>query len=454
MTDTGEIIEIDVDQLDLDLSNPRHEKMSKPSDAITYLLSKERVMDMAEDIADIGATNPMDLLGVFARKGAGGRKTYVSAEGNRRVCALQLLHDPEKVPANYPGRRKIVDRLESLASGIDLTKKISVCLFKTRKGAKPWIDRMHNTESKGTRRRWRPDQQERAMGGGRNRDALAIMDLAQQHGLIDQTQREQKLTTVQRYVGNPAFRTAFGLHREKDKSLSVLRDREDFQKLFKAFIEDAKQGKLSSRSNADEVAKYAGKKVIETGISQKTAEPYPLSSAMDTPDEPDEPSSGGTEGGGTDGGEAPNGGGSSSPPSPPQQRKTIGYDTSVVAALDAAKIDKLSSLYRSCCSLALDKNGPLVTVGWWSILESLCELHGGQPFKGYLSKNRIDALVPGISKDERNEMWNALDYISTRGNTTKHSALAGSFDGQQVANCIDVLNPLVVKLLESLPSQP
>ena len=199
-------------------------------------------MDLVEDIAAAGMTNPMDLIGVVERKGAGGHKTYISAEGNRRVCALQLLHDPEKVPLNYPGRRKIVERLEARAREIDLTRKISVCLFKSKKGAKPWIDRMHNTESKGTRRRWRPDQQERAMGGGRNRDALAIMDLAQEYGLIDQEQREQKLTTVQRYVGNPAFRMAFGLQRAGDKSLQVIRDPGDFEKALPSFHRRRERG--------------------------------------------------------------------------------------------------------------------------------------------------------------------------------------------------------------------
>tara|TARA_R100000935_G_C2833549_1_gene166646 strand:- start:1059 stop:2330 length:1272 start_codon:yes stop_codon:yes gene_type:complete len=422
--------------------------MAKPTDAISYLLSKERVMDLVEDIAAAGMTNPMDLIGVVERKGAGGHKTYISAEGNRRVCALQLLHDPEKVPLNYPGRRKIVERLEARAREIDLTRKISVCLFKSKKGAKPWIDRMHNTESKGTRRRWRPDQQERAMGGGRNRDALAIMDLAQEYGLIDQEQREQKLTTVQRYVGNPAFRMAFGLQRAGDKSLQVIRDPGDFEKLFRVFIEDAKEGKLSSRSSADDVAKYASKKVIETGISQKTCDPSPLSKALNERNPEEEISE--------DDSDVPNLALPETPVvplGPLQQRKTVGFNADVVKALNNANIDKLSSLYRSCCELHLSKNGPLITVGWWSILESLSQLHGGKPFRDYLSKDHISKLLDGITKDRRNEIWTALDYISVRGNSTKHSALAGSFDGLQVANNIDIINPLVVKLLETLPDK-
>lgn len=447
MTDRGRIIEIEIDQLDLDLSNPRHDKMSKPADAISYLLSKERVIDMVEDVAEIGTTNPMDLMGVVARKGVGGRKTYIAAEGNRRVCALQLLHDPDKVPANYPGRRKIIDRLEFLAEKVDLTQKISVCLFQSKKGAKPWIDRMHNTESKGTRRRWRPDQQERAMGGGRNKDALAIMDLAQEHGLIDQNQREQKLTTVQRYVGNPSFRIAFGLRREQDKTLWVLRDPDDFAILFRSFIEDAKKGSLSSRSSAKDVAEYATKKVIESGVSQKTSDPYPLADALNPSTDSDD-----DEGDSTPQPTPPPP--PPQPPVPPQHRRILGYNAEVVSALDRAQIDKLSSLYRSCCEAHLSKNAPLLTVGWWSILESLCQLHGGRPFKEYLSKDFISKSLVGISKEERNDMWTAIDYISTRGNSTKHSALAGSFDGHQLANSVDIINPLVVQLLESLPSKP
>lgn len=446
MTDTGQIISIDVDQLDLDLANPRHEKMAKASEAIAYLLSKERVMDMVEDIAEIGMTNPMDLIGVVAREDAGGHKTYVAAEGNRRVCALQLLHDPEKVPVKYPERKKIVDRLEKLSGPLNLSNKINVCLFKTKKGAKPWVNRMHNSESKATRRRWRPDQQERAMGGGRNRNAMAIMDLAQAHGLIDQAQREQKLTTVQRYVGNPAFRTAFGLFRETNKTLSVIRKLEDFKVLFESFISDAKDGKLSSRSSANEVAQYASQKVIECGVSQGTIAPTRLADSLKSNADGDN----GTEGAGST--QTANTSGQTTAPSgPPQRRKNIGFNLEVVNALNEAGTDKLSSLYNSCCSASLDKNGPLITVGWWSILESLSKLHGGKPFQEYLSKDRITNTVPGISKDTRNEIWDALQYISRNGNSTKHSALAGSFDGQQIANCIDVINPLLVNLLRSTP---
>lgn len=450
MSDSGKIVEIDIDQLDLDLANPRHEKMNKTNDVIAYLLSKERVMDLVEDIADIGMTNPMDLMGVVARRGAGGRKTYVAEEGNRRVCALQLLHDPEKVPAKYPGRKKIVDRLENLSSPLYLPNKIYVCLFKTKKGAKPWVDRMHNMESKGTRRRWRPDQQDRAMGGGRNRNAMAIMDLAQSHGLVDQEQREQKLTTVQRYVGNPALRTAFGLFRESDKSLSVVRNLEDFKVLFEAFIADARDGKLSSRSTANDIARYASQKVIECGVSQDTIDPVSLADSLDLPVKGRNRSTGSDSASseGANDGDAVQ---PSSPPSSPQRRKTIGFDSDVVSALDDAKVGKLISLYTSCCSTPLDKNAPLITVGWWSILESLSKLHGNQSFHDYLNKDRITNTVTGIEKDRRNEIWDALQYISKNGNSTKHSATAGSFDGQQIANCIDIINPLLIKLLRSLP---
>ncbi|WP_153315930.1 hypothetical protein [Agrobacterium tumefaciens] len=195
MADQGQIINIDVDQLELDLSNPRHKPFQRPAQAIEYLVLKERVIELAEDIAKEG-TNPMDLLGVVRRSGVGKTDSYIAAEGNRRVCALMLLHDPEKIPTGVVGRVKMIQRLEVAARPAHISTKINVVLFKSKKSAKPWVDRMHLRDGR-SRRQWSADQQERAMGGGRNRDAAALLDAALAVGLITEEDRVSKLTTVQ-----------------------------------------------------------------------------------------------------------------------------------------------------------------------------------------------------------------------------------------------------------------
>ena len=59
------------------------------------LLGKEKVRKLAEDIATKGIS-PLDRLGVTAHPKV--NDSYVAVEGNRRLCALKLLADPEKAP--------------------------------------------------------------------------------------------------------------------------------------------------------------------------------------------------------------------------------------------------------------------------------------------------------------------------------------------------------------------
>ncbi|SDY54580.1 hypothetical protein [Citreimonas salinaria] len=184
MANQGKPAQIPAARLRLDLKNYRHEPVKREEDAIAFLLQKEKVLELALDIAEEGL-NPLDRLGVVEMKGPGASKSYVAVEGNRRVCALLLLYTPEKIPSSHPNRTNVVKRLERAARKADLPQKVDCVVFANKKAAKPWIDRMHLGEAHGrSRKRWTADQQERAMGGGRNKDAMAILDLAERNGLI------------------------------------------------------------------------------------------------------------------------------------------------------------------------------------------------------------------------------------------------------------------------------
>ena len=128
VAEQGVIKSIRTDQLELDLANHRHEKFSKPSLAIEYLVIKEKVVDLALDIAAEG-TNPMDVLGVIEKKGGGRVKTYIAVEGNRRTCAMMLLHDPEQIPNNVPNRAQHIKRLEAAIAKGTLPSTLNVVVF-------------------------------------------------------------------------------------------------------------------------------------------------------------------------------------------------------------------------------------------------------------------------------------------------------------------------------------
>ncbi|MCK0096705.1 hypothetical protein MWU60_14080 [Yoonia sp. F2084L] len=85
---------ISANRIFLDLENPRvANPFESEDDAIAWLCDNEDVLTLAKDIREIGP-NPLELVAVMKK----GSNAYVALEGNRRVCALMLLNDPDRAP--------------------------------------------------------------------------------------------------------------------------------------------------------------------------------------------------------------------------------------------------------------------------------------------------------------------------------------------------------------------
>lgn len=74
-------------RLHLDPLNPRHDPIADEDEIIAQLLSKEKVLPLAKDIAKRGAVSPLERTGAVRMEGNPGH--YVVVEGNRRLCALE-----------------------------------------------------------------------------------------------------------------------------------------------------------------------------------------------------------------------------------------------------------------------------------------------------------------------------------------------------------------------------
>ena len=81
-----------IDELLLDLINPRTRKVESQRDALQGVINNQklRLAALAEDIAEHGL-NPADRLLVMHQRNPNG---YVTLEGNRRVATLQILKNP------------------------------------------------------------------------------------------------------------------------------------------------------------------------------------------------------------------------------------------------------------------------------------------------------------------------------------------------------------------------
>lgn len=115
----------------LDIENPRFD---------------ENVIKLAEDIVAQGSLNPLELVALLPVKSKGAQKgrrqSYVVAEGNRRVCALKLLTDPDRAPARF--RRKI----EDLAADWAPIKTVSSIIFEDEQELRIWMKRLHEERNR------------------------------------------------------------------------------------------------------------------------------------------------------------------------------------------------------------------------------------------------------------------------------------------------------------------
>lgn len=135
---TNEIVSIS--RIFLYLDNPRHKPVQAEAKAIHRLCEGEYILPLARDIVKNGlnplekfALIPLDILDVHRSS-----SNYHAAEGNRRVCAIKLLNDPQLAPPNL---RK---SFEKLATNWTPIKSVSAVIFDDLDDVRLWLDRIHS----------------------------------------------------------------------------------------------------------------------------------------------------------------------------------------------------------------------------------------------------------------------------------------------------------------------
>lgn len=252
-------IEVSVNKLFLDKTNSRHEPLDNEPEVIDRLLKKEKADKVAKSIAEVGDLNPLERIGVVAHPDIKG--SYVVIEGNRRVCALKMLHDPDKAPKQL--QNKV---LEYKKKGRPVPAKVEVVLFDTEAEAAPWITMRHEGEQDGVgTRQWTPEGKARqaAKVGSQNANNLAIsvLSYATKRGLLSADEVESiPATTITRYLGNPIMRHELGL--SSGKTLEIDVPPQQFDGAIEVFLRDAlpvagKASKVHSRSKASDWKAYA-----------------------------------------------------------------------------------------------------------------------------------------------------------------------------------------------------
>ena len=260
----------------LDNENARHDPIDNEPEIIAHLVSHEKVKPLAAHIAKIEATSPLDRVGVFPHPVV--KDSFVSAEGNRRLCALKLLSDPDKSPE---GQRTY---FRNLSKGMAAAPThIEVVIFRDRADARPWLELRHEGPQGGIGTvNWNTRAKVRHNLGAEkpknpNLLAVALLQYAQKRGLITKEEHDGiNVTTVTRFLTNPIFRDALGIASIRD--LSIVVDQGEFDRATERFLRDSLKGDktgVTSRTNAKQREQYAHK-LRKEQIAPTTRLPDPV----------------------------------------------------------------------------------------------------------------------------------------------------------------------------------
>lgn len=127
----------------------------------------------------------------------------------------------------------------------------------------------------------------------------------------------------------------------------------------------------------------------------------------------------------------------------------------VVILLNELGSTKLSSLYKSFLNVSLKENPALVMIGAWAFWETISRSLGandGTSFESFLN-GRINNWFKDLDKGKKSSLRRALKEISEEGNCNKHCAIYFSPDAFKLDVHFKVLEPLLIKCLETLVDQ-
>lgn len=416
---------IPIDRIFLHHENPRHEPYDTQAEVIEYLCRDEEVAQLARDISQKGLS-PFDRFGVMKVDPDDKETAYFMTEGNRRLCALKLLSDPDLSP---PERKSY---FENLADGWSPITEVECWISDDQSETDFWLKRRHHGPAGGVGQKpWNSDQKARHSGSGnRNRIGLAFLDYAERENLISADERKRKLTTTQRYLGNPIMREAMGIDAIDPDDVLRNRNERDFKILAQRFVSDmmGQDPKVHSRNNKDKIVEYAREITALPDLSHERIEPEAI---IPLPEKKTKASR-------------------RKKPGKARSRHRLPYDDRVAKALKGTGVWKTQSLYRSICDIPLQENTPLLAVGVWSFFEALTAGMGrasNTDFVSFLSPTRLQGYGLG-DKRKVKPLRDALERIQHFGNTTKHHDTSAAFAGDQLANDLETLTDLILKCVE------
>jgi hypothetical protein len=258
--------EIEIVSLELDVNNPRHPNKEKQIEIYSWMLDGnknigEKLFNLAKDIVAHG-TNPAEKVIVTPK--VDDPETFTVIEGNRRVTALNLLHNPNIAPTEK-WRKKFRDISSKLESKI---KAIPCIIFYDIEKAFHFIELKHMGPQNGAGTvPWDSEQKARhdlrASKKAKNNDALKMLDFIRKCDLVDQETKDASsigfpITTLERIISDKDVRPFLGLKKGQDGELEFSIEQEEALKPISRVIKDLgnKTIKVDDVKNKSKRQKY------------------------------------------------------------------------------------------------------------------------------------------------------------------------------------------------------
>ena len=228
-------------------------------------------------------------------------------------------------------------------------------------------------------------------------------------------------------MSNPLVREALGIESSNIEDISRTRPENDFDILVERFVGDLIDGKkVHSRSKKEDIEQYSRDLSTTAGLSGSRNTPESLSTV------------------------AGRGKRTRRSPRKPRRPEHLVYEDEIYQKLKSIPSYKLERIYYSICEIGLEDHTPLISVGVWSFFECLtarCGRTDTTTFPNFLSKDKLNRMG-FVGRDSINSITQAIQRISFYGNTTKHHEKSANFNGEQLANDMEALKDIILKLAE------
>ncbi|MDL5367065.1 hypothetical protein QSH18_15755 [Xanthomonas sp. NCPPB 2654] len=281
-------LELNVDELELDLKNPRFAGLTSQREALEKIVVNQgiKLVNLAEDIS-LNGLSPAHRMLVMK---APGKKSssYIALDGNRRLAALRVLANPSVLDGMTGVGDITARRLRNLAKTFSLAdvQPIDVSVCKDEDEARHWIEAIHTGENDGRGVvGWDGIATARYRG---HTSSLKVLDFVRNAGKLSDEEESAlerfPITNLDRLLGTPEVRERLGLAFEDGELLSDLPQSELIKPL-KRIVSDIALKKITvsgikSKDDRLEYLKSLGPALPDLSKRTGTLEPLDQLSAQ------------------------------------------------------------------------------------------------------------------------------------------------------------------------------